>query len=471
MIIHNPILTGSFTVNGTDVASITSSAASLTSLNAYTASQNNRNGTYATTGSNTFAGIQTVNSNLVVTGSITAQTLVVQTVTSSVVYSSGSNVFGNNIANTQVFTGSVSMTGSLAVVTNGTEFQVTSTGVNFGNALADSHVISGSIRMNPNGLFVSGSGLVGIGTDSPATLLEVVNPTLATDTVNTLLTQRWSRKQTGAVKWGNSIDLLLGSYESGTINSRSRVDFRLANGATDTPDTTVMTLQGNGNVGIGTNAPSSAFHVRGLFGAPSTSGTTQNGIARLGQTSGNGVLDIGFGDPYSWLQSRNATDYSVNYNLALNPNGGNVGINTTTPYTKLHTNGSVGMGINSAGYPINAKLVKQSVNTVTFTVNVGTIGAWRPGYAMIRVAAAQNGLQEFTAAWFYIRVVSYFASSAGMAVVSSGGDTGSYTFSGSGTGSGTPQILTFTIADANASTDTIIADIDFSYTEGIISIS
>jgi hypothetical protein len=113
MIIHNPILTGSFTVNGTDVSSITSSAASLTSLNAYTASQNIRNGTYATTGSNTFAGIQTVNSNLVVTGSITAQTLVVQTVTSSVVYSSGSNVFGNNIANTQTFTGSVLVTGSI----------------------------------------------------------------------------------------------------------------------------------------------------------------------------------------------------------------------------------------------------------------------------------------------------------------------------------------------------------------------
>ena len=148
MIIHNPILTGSFTVNGTDVSSITSSAASLTSLNAYTASQNNRNGTYATTGSNTFKNPQTINSNLVVTGSITAQTLVVQTVTSSVVYSSGSNVFGNNIANTQVFTGSMNLTGSLTVVTTGTELQVNANGVNLGNALTDSHVISGSLTVN-----------------------------------------------------------------------------------------------------------------------------------------------------------------------------------------------------------------------------------------------------------------------------------------------------------------------------------
>lgn len=131
MIIHNPILTGSFTVNGTDVSSITSSAASLTSLNSYTASQNNRNGTYATTGSNTFTGIQTVNSNLVVTGSITAQTLVVQTVTSSVDFVTGSTRFGSSLS--------------------------TST-----------HIFSGSVTMNPGGLFVSGSGNVGIGTTNPA---------------------------------------------------------------------------------------------------------------------------------------------------------------------------------------------------------------------------------------------------------------------------------------------------------------
>jgi hypothetical protein len=118
MIIHNPILTGSFTVNGTDVSSITSSAASLTSLNSYTASQNNRNGTYATTGSNTFAGVQTVNSNLVVTGSITAQTLVVQTITSSVDFVTGSTRFGSVIGNTHVFTGSMSVSGSGAFAGN-----------------------------------------------------------------------------------------------------------------------------------------------------------------------------------------------------------------------------------------------------------------------------------------------------------------------------------------------------------------
>ena len=53
--------------------------------------------------------------NFTVKGTLTAQTLVVQTVSTSVEYSSGSNVFGNSLSNTQQFTGSVTITGSLAV--------------------------------------------------------------------------------------------------------------------------------------------------------------------------------------------------------------------------------------------------------------------------------------------------------------------------------------------------------------------
>jgi hypothetical protein len=106
-------LTSSFAAQTASFTAFTSSVNSFSaSIFSYTASQNILNGTYATTGSNTFKNPQTINSNLTVTGSITAATLVVQTITSSIVYSSGSNIFGNNIANSQTFTGSVSITGS-----------------------------------------------------------------------------------------------------------------------------------------------------------------------------------------------------------------------------------------------------------------------------------------------------------------------------------------------------------------------
>jgi hypothetical protein len=49
---------------------------------------------------------------------ITAQTLVVQVVSSSITYSSGSNVFGNLQSNTQVMTGSVLITGSVGIGTS-----------------------------------------------------------------------------------------------------------------------------------------------------------------------------------------------------------------------------------------------------------------------------------------------------------------------------------------------------------------
>ena len=69
-------------------------------------------------GSAQITGSLGVTGSISTTGTITAQTLVVQTVTSSVVFSSGSNRFGNDISNTQVFTGSVLVTGSITVANN-----------------------------------------------------------------------------------------------------------------------------------------------------------------------------------------------------------------------------------------------------------------------------------------------------------------------------------------------------------------
>jgi len=80
--------------------------------------------TYATTGSNIYTGSQNIlgaitASSALINGTITAQTLVVTTISSSVVFSSGSNIFGNSTANTQTFTGSVNITGSTVSLRDG----------------------------------------------------------------------------------------------------------------------------------------------------------------------------------------------------------------------------------------------------------------------------------------------------------------------------------------------------------------
>jgi hypothetical protein len=96
-----------------------SAQSQLTSLQAQT-------GSYATTGSNIFVGSQTitgsvlqsgslsVNGCITSTGQIVAQTINVQQVTSSIVYSCGDNIFGTALTNTQTFCGNVFNTGSLA---------------------------------------------------------------------------------------------------------------------------------------------------------------------------------------------------------------------------------------------------------------------------------------------------------------------------------------------------------------------
>ena len=102
--------------------------------------------------------------------------------------------------------------------------------------------------------------------------------------------------------------------------------------------------------------------------APAASGTGMNSTLRLGALpSTNLVLDMGVdanSSVYTWLQSRNATNYALNYSLALNPNGGNVGIGTTNPTTKLHV---VGDG-NITG----------TLTAGTFTAKYQDIAEWVP---------------------------------------------------------------------------------------------
>jgi len=115
-------LTSSFNAQTASFTAFSSSVNSFSaSVLSYTSSLNAKTSSFATTGSNTFIGTQVVSGSVLQsgsftsTGTLTAQTLVIQTITSSVVYSSGSNIFGNDVANSQTFTGSVSITGSLSL--------------------------------------------------------------------------------------------------------------------------------------------------------------------------------------------------------------------------------------------------------------------------------------------------------------------------------------------------------------------
>lgn len=106
---NSNLLQGTGSVGFTTTASFTATSGSASSR--LTQIEN----VYATTGSNSFRATQSITGSLTVTGQIIAQTINVQQVTSSIVYSSGSNVFGCDINSRQTFTGSFYQTGSVAV--------------------------------------------------------------------------------------------------------------------------------------------------------------------------------------------------------------------------------------------------------------------------------------------------------------------------------------------------------------------
>jgi hypothetical protein len=103
-------------------------------------------------------------------------------------------------------------------------------------------------------------------------------------------------------------------------------------------------VDANGNVGINISAPDVFLHSRitGGGGVPATSGTSQpNAAIRIGGSGTTGVLDLGCNSGAPWIQATDRTDLSQKYQLLLNPNGGNVGIGSTSLSQKLTVDGSV----------------------------------------------------------------------------------------------------------------------------------
>ena len=76
---------------------------------------------FATTGSNTFVGNQSVTGDVYITGTLTANTYIVSSslTNMTVAYASGSTAFGNSSDDTHVFTGSLSILGTINADTGG----------------------------------------------------------------------------------------------------------------------------------------------------------------------------------------------------------------------------------------------------------------------------------------------------------------------------------------------------------------
>ena len=225
-----------------------------------------------------------VSGSITATGILTAQTLVVQTITSSIVYSSGSNIFGNQLTNVQQMTGSLRVTGS-------------------GN-----HYILG--------------GNVGIGTSSPSSYYSTKLVVYA-DSDN------------GISIAGTSTGERFLMWAKGTTGTDTYIGYIGYNVASDfmrfgTAATERMRITASGSVGIGETNPNSPLSVT----ATSTAAAVSTGVAYIvNNGTGNGlqVTTSGTAGTSFIFKAR-----SSGVDRFWVGDTGNVGIGTDSPATKLN---------------------------------------------------------------------------------------------------------------------------------------
>jgi hypothetical protein len=303
---------------------------------------------YATTGSNSFRATQSITGSLTVTGQIVAQTLNVQQVTSSIIFSTGSNTFGCDLGNRQTFTGSVIMTGSLIVNTTGPELQVTNNGVILGNLLTDNHSITGSLR-------ITGSVTATIFSGSGANLTSIPNAALSNSTIS------------GISLGSNLATLTIGTGLSGTSYNGS-TGITIANsGVTSIVAGTNISISGGTGAVTITNGVTNNNQLTNGAGyitsagnaATATTATTANRVLFVSEANLNTAFTNTPAGQLSWTEAYNQTNAPT----------ANVYYNTIS---MRHENAN-----NVYGNQLAIRWVDSEPNTYVRVVNNNVFGTWR----------------------------------------------------------------------------------------------
>jgi hypothetical protein len=331
--------------------------------------------------SSSFASTASSADNFTVRNTLTATTIVVQTITSSVNFVTGSTRFGTLASNTHVFTGSVSISGSLTV--QGAISGSNITGSLLGTASYASNALSSSYAVNA-GNAISASW-------APAGAAAGISSYIATGSVSASLdvsstqTFRIISGSSTFVQVNNAGNVGIGTtvpqatlHISGVASGVFEVDGAGVNGSN------AIYVSSSGNIGMGTNTPIQKLHIQGVStGSTTVTNINQSSAIRIDgnlssanrvgisyQSGGGGGSAILFGrggsfdTDISFYTNPSSTTVAgaITERMTINSTG-NVGIGATNP--------SVGrLQINTSAASNNA-LTFQATSQTAITYGIG----------------------------------------------------------------------------------------------------
>lgn len=374
MIIYDPIITGSFQLNGNTLNSV----GEIDTLSGSVSALNSASSSYLLNTTDTLTG------NLTVTGTLTAQEFHTEYTSASIIYQSGSTKFGDSADDTHVFTGRITQNdGNLGIGTVATTAHIHEASTGVANLRLTELGAGGSAQIylenptetfelgadaspqgfyiralnDPNGygqgtFFLNASGSIGIGTTAPLSRLHIAN-TGGADNIPLI-----GFGEDGSNEFGFRGHFL------GTGETGNSFEF-YSNWASN-----ILRFLGNGNVGVGTNSPAKKLDVY------------------------NGDIQIHNTTPYLTFRNTVGGTHTIrreNDSLIIREgspitgdrltiqSGGNVGIGTTSPAERLSVYGGAGMEVHTyRSYNSSANIyTKFRINSDA--VNNGYGFAWRMG--------------------------------------------------------------------------------------------
>jgi hypothetical protein len=235
-------------------------------------------------------------------------------------------------------------------------------------------------------------GNVGIGTTSPTSVLHLKAGTATANTAPLKFTAGTSltTPEVGALEFDgtnlyfstNTTNRQTFAFQgsAGTLSGLTSGSVLFANGAASAGQDNGNFFWDNTNkrLGIGTVNPGAKLDIYDVSSAfPASSGASQSAgqRLRLGRTDG-AVLDIGSaGGSGLWLQTGNGLNLATTYPMLINPNGGNVGIGTTSPETTLHVSGR-SQFIDTSGYNNRAIIIGRTTTDAAVKSSALTSRHW-----------------------------------------------------------------------------------------------